>query len=415
MKRVEYIAIVGGGPAGAALATHLVRAGRQVVIFDAGKRPDLVVGESLVPAMIPLLQELGVEAEIARVSTFKPGATFFIHPEHHGSFFFDRAGGRVPSYAYNTPRQAFDTIIFKNALKSGAIHIPRRPTLLVDQARRNLALDQESLELWSTAIGGSKPDMIIDATGRSRTFAKLLGLPYREGGRRDTALFAHVESTKTTYEGHIHINRLTSGWCWRIPLPGRMSLGIVAPHESLRRFGTTAGEQYDLLCRENETLREYLDGATRVTPVMKYTNYQLTTEQWTGDNWALLGDAGGFIDPIFSSGLLLALEGAAELAQAITSRWDRAASRYQGTMLRKLEAWRSLIETFYDGRLFSMFRLKSIYSDSRGVAGISKLLDKQLALALSGVAPDSTRRLWLLRLLMLYLRSSAGNSRLRIA
>jgi flavin-dependent dehydrogenase len=148
---------------------------------------------------------------------------------------------------------------------------------------------------------------------------------------------------------------------------------------------------------------------------MKYSNYQLASQRWVGSSWALLGDAGGFIDPIFSSGLLLALEGAAELAHAINNGWDRNAQRYEKTMARKLAAWRSLIESFYDGRMFSLFRLKRIYADSKLFRYPSDLVDRQLALALSGVAPASTRRLWLLSFLLRYLNGSSKRYRLKIA
>jgi flavin-dependent dehydrogenase len=148
---------------------------------------------------------------------------------------------------------------------------------------------------------------------------------------------------------------------------------------------------------------------------MKYSNYQMCSNRWTGKTWALVGDAGGFIDPIFSSGLLLALEGASELAQAILSGWDAGAKRYEKTMHRKMTAWRTLIQSFYDGRFFSLFRLRSIYGSRTLLRPITKLVDQQLALALSGVAPTSKRRLWLLTFLLHRLKRAKVPSRFRIA
>jgi flavin-dependent dehydrogenase len=415
MRKIQSVAIIGGGPAGAALATHLRRAGKTVAIFDTGRRPELVVGESLVPALIPLLQELGVEEEIAAVSTYKPGATFYTAPDKEVSFLFAQAGRRSPNYAYNVPRADFDAIVLQNAARHGAHIIPKLAHLSLAAGSSRISLAPKSLDAWREATGSDQPDLVVDASGRSRTIAKLLKLPGWEGSRKDIAIFAHLRTTETSYEGHIHINRLKRGWSWRIPLPGCVSVGVVISRDALKDYGDTAEEQYERLCREEPILSAYTRGAQRVTPVMKYTNYQMASHVWTDPSWALLGDAGGFIDPIFSSGLLLALEGASELAQAITKGWDRHAKRYEKTMRVKLSAWRSLIESFYDGRIFSLFRLRGIYAESRLVSLISRRVNQQLALALSGTAPTSRRRLWLLNLLLTYLRRSRGNSRVRIA
>ena len=415
MKEVQSIAIIGGGPAGAALATHLHRAGTTVAIFDLGRRPPLVVGESLVPALIPLLQELGVEDAVKAVSTYKPGATFYTTPEKEVSFFFNRAGRGAPTYAYNVPRADFDNILLQNAVKKGVALIQRSAGFTKTEGTGELALNDESLALWREATGTNQPDLIVDASGRSRTVAKLLGLPSWEGNRKDVAIFAHLKSTETPHEGHIHINRLKRGWSWRIPLPDSVSVGIVISRDALQEYGNTAEEQYERLCREEPVLRTYIHNAERLTPVMKYTNYQMASNTWTGSSWALLGDAGGFIDPIFSSGLLLALEGASELATAITGGWHHGAKRYEKIMLRKLSAWRYLIDSFYDGRIFSLFRLRDIYANSRWVSVITRRVDQQLALALSGVAPTNRRRLWLLNFLLTYLNRSAARPRVKIA
>jgi flavin-dependent dehydrogenase len=420
MKAVSSVVIVGGGPAGSALAIHLRRAGKTVAIFDPGQRPPLLVGESLVPALVPLLKELGVEDAVRVVSTHKPGATFYTTPEKEISFLFQRAGRGSPTYAYNVPRDTFDAILLEKAVQEGALLIARRAgfrpgvTALDDHSPAAL-LDDETLQAWRTATGVESPDLVVDASGRSRALAKLFKLPSWEGDRKDVAIFAHLPSVEAPHQGHIHINRLRHGWSWRIPLPDRVSVGIVISRDALRQYGDSAEEQYERLCREEPVLRGYIRNAERLTPVMKYTNYQMASHTWTGSSWALLGDAGGFIDPIFSSGLLLALEGARELASAITKGWRSHACKYERTMRRKLSCWRSLIGAFYDGRVFSLFRLRDIYANSRSIRVIIAKVDQQLALALSGAAPTSRRRLWLLNGLLWALGRSKTSPRVRIA
>lgn len=416
MKRnISSVAIVGGGPAGAALATHLRRAGITVAIFDMGRRPPLVVGESLVPALIPLLQKLGIEKEVAAISTYKPGATFYTTPEQEVSFFFNRAGRGSPTYAYNVPRAGFDSIVLQNAISLGVPVINQLASFSPSSSTDELAFDDKTLATWRQTTGLDTPDLIVDASGRSRTVAKLLNIPSWEGTRKDVALFAHLRAAETPHEGHIHINRLKRGWSWRIPLPGCVSVGVVIPREALSSYGSSAEEQYDRLCKEEPVLSSFTQDCERLTPVMKYTNYQMAAERWTGRSWALLGDAGGFIDPIFSSGLLLALEGASALAEAILSDWETSSQQYQRTMNKKLSAWRSLIESFYDGRIFSIFRLRNIYARSPGISFIARRVEQQLALALSGVAPTSKRRLWLLNFLLRYLGKAGKRSRVRIS
>lgn len=420
MNHISSVAIVGGGPAGAALATYLRQAGKTVALFDPGKRPELIVGESLVPALIPHLRRLGIEDSVKAIATYKPGATFYTTPEREVSFLFNRAGRGSPTYAYNVPRAEFDTLVMKNAESRGVAIIKHAASLgraaITDLSNPpEIALEEKSLTAWRNATGCEHPDLIVDASGRSRTIARLLQIPTREGTRKDIALFAHLRSTETPHEGHIHINRLKRGWSWRIPLPGCVSVGVVIPKDAIEEYGTSKEEQYDRLCSEEPILTSFIKERERLTPVMKYSNYQLAAERWTGASWALLGDAGGFVDPIFSSGLLLALEGSRELADAIISGWHRGAARYEKTMLKKLAAWRYLVESYYDGRIFSIFRLREIYEKSRGVAFLARRVEQQLALALSGAAPTSTRRLWLLHLLLHYLKQSATPSRIRIS
>ncbi len=413
---IRSVAVIGGGPAGSALGILLARRGVKVAIFEAGRRPSLIVGESLVPALVPLLQKLGIESDVASVSTYKPGATFFTSPEQEFSFFFRNAGRSCPPYSYNVPREAFDAIVKHAAVRGGAVIINQRAGLRTDRSNDTVSLDESTLLTWRAHMGTQAPDLVVDASGRSRTLAKLLNLESWEGTRRDVALFAHLRAVETTHEGHIHINRLKQGWSWRIPLPGRVSLGVVIPQESLTQYGHSAEEQYERLCAEEPILRSYIEDRTRLTEVMKYSNYQLASHRWAGRSWALLGDAGGFIDPIFSSGLLLALEGAFELERAIVAGWGpKDAARYETAMVKKLDAWRSLIDSFYDGRMFSLFRLRRLYSRSRLFGFIVRRVDQQLALALSGVAPTSKVKLWLLNGLLDHLRNSHSHHRLKIA
>jgi len=352
----ERIAILGAGPAGSSTAALLAKAGKNVVLFDSGKRPPLVVGESLIPAVIPLLRQLGVEDEVKSFSVYKPGATFRMD-EVENHYLFGEFGRLFPGYAYNSPRDQFDMAILNAAKRAGAKHLVGLAHIQHTPGSDHIELDSDSLALASKALGGS-PELIIDATGRNRMFANQAEIPSRTGPRKDMVLFAHIDHAKTTMPGNIHIGRLTHGWNWFIPLPGRMSLGIVMDSAHWDAHGSTNEERYDHIRNTEPMLTEYAAGATRLTPVMKYNNYQLVTKRFVGDGWALVGDAGGFVDPIFSSGLFLAMSSAANLAKAIVQGSPRAMQNYQSETLRLITTWQRIVDLYYAGALFTLFKVR---------------------------------------------------------
>jgi flavin-dependent dehydrogenase len=111
-------------------------------------------------------------------------------------------------------------------------------------------LNAETLTATAEFCSG-QPDLIVDATGRVRLLPNLMGIKSREGGRKDTALFAHLDQTRLYQDGYVHSSRLDHGWSWRIPLPGRVSLGIVIGAQHLPKFGATKEERYDNLLKQD--------------------------------------------------------------------------------------------------------------------------------------------------------------------
>jgi flavin-dependent dehydrogenase len=348
------VAILGAGPSGASLATWLARDGVQVTLFDGGRRPPLVVGESLVPAVIPILRRLGIEEEVASWSVVKPGATFVFDADDELSFRFDEVRGARTTYSYNVPRDRLDACIRDAALRAGARRVPVHARLVRDVDGARVLLADESLEAAGLAV---QPDFVVDAAGRTGCIARLLDLPAVRGERRDTALHAHMEGVPLRMPGNVHTDRLRHGWAWRIPLPGRVSVGLVMDGRAIREFGAGAEEQFDACLRHDPALRDWGVTAKRISPVVKYTNYQLRHTRGVGPNWALLGDAFGFVDPVFSSGLLVALDGACVLAAALRKGGAEALERYEAHVLRHLANWHRVVGYFYDGRLFTLIKV----------------------------------------------------------
>ena len=350
---IRSVAVVGAGPAGSYLATMLARAGIEVVVFARGKRPPLLIGESLVPAIVPFLRELGIEDEVRGYAVFKPGATWIFNPGDGISFEFKNVRKAKNPYAYNVPRDRFDASFVAAAARAGATIVEHTATVERDGDDRVRLADAT----MAAAALDRQPDLVVDATGRARLLSNALGLPFDSGGRRDTALFAHLEGVPLVLPGNVHTERLQRGWAWRIPLPGRVSVGIVVEGEHLRTFGDTIEEQFDNYLRSDPSTAPWAATARRLTPVVKYTNYQLVSLRGVGANWALVGDAFGFVDPVFSSGLLISLDSARELARAIRIGTPRALARYERHVLSHVRSWRRAVGYFYDGRLFTLLKV----------------------------------------------------------
>lgn len=239
-----------------------------------------------------------------------------------------------------------------------------------DGGSDRVLLDAETLARCGDALDG-QPDLIVDSAGRGRILGNLMDVEIVQVERADTALHAHVEGVEVKVESNIHTDRMEHGWCWRIPLPGKVSVGIVVDADYIAKFGNTPEERFDRYLSHDAHLRDWMAPAKRVTPVMEYTAYQIISTRGVGENWALLGDSFGFIDPVFSSGLLLAFLGAEELSKAILDGSDKAFARYEKKIQRNVKAWQDVIRYWYDGRLLTLFQVGDVVRSTL----IGKLLD----------------------------------------
>jgi flavin-dependent dehydrogenase len=348
-----------------------------------------------------MLRKFGLEDEVRGFGTFKPGATFNLSHDVNFTFFFNQLTGNTASYSYNVPRDRFDDALLENASRAGAKVFEASAKVERVAGTDRVQLARETLE----TMGGffpEPPDLLVDATGRLRLLPNLLGIPTREGRRRDTALFAHVDQTRLEHAGHVHTTRLEHGWSWRIPLPGRVSLGMVIGAEHLPKFGTTKEERYDNLMKQDSVLRSVAGDARRLTPVMEYTNYHLVSERMVGDGWALVGDTAGFIDPVFSSGLFLGMESAHLLASAIGDGSPAAFQGYQREVVHHLETWNEIVSYFYNGRLFTFFKVGEMLRDTLLVKLTRPHINKHLGRIFSGAASSSPYSVGLLRFGMKY-------------
>jgi flavin-dependent dehydrogenase len=187
-------------------------------------------------------------------------------------------------------------------------------------------------------------------------FARQLGLPAVRGPRNDVAHFAHFENFdhREVPEGQVIISVLKSGWSWRIPLPGKLSVGIVMNQEAAAKLGATAEERLQTAIRTEPVLWEAGQGARIVSEAMTYRNYQLISERGHGPGWVTLGDAFGFVDPMLSPGLFMAMKSAELLDQHVFALGGEGSPRYEDEVRDWHRSWQELVDYFYDGRVLRM-------------------------------------------------------------
>jgi flavin-dependent dehydrogenase len=322
-----------------------------VTLFDDGRRPELIVGESLIPGVIPVLRKLGLEERAAAICQHKPGVTFTLNASEKIEFCFQSlAGTSVPTYAFNAPRPAFDQLIDDRADELGARRVRTRAKIERGGAD-GLRLAPDTLEQapwWR----GQQPDLLVDASGRSRFFAHALEIPAEIGPRKDVAYFAHYEGFEENKpHGQVIIGRLAEGWCWRIPLPGRLSVGVVMNKDAAAKLGATPEDRLEAAIQRDPLLSAAGRNRRRLTEVFTYTNYQLVSTRGFGPGWVMSGDAFGFVDPMLSPGVFLALHS----AELLSDNLDNLEA-YSLEMRKLIRAWMGLIKYFYDGRIFALYQ-----------------------------------------------------------
>jgi flavin-dependent dehydrogenase len=414
------VAIVGAGPAGSALAILLARQGAEVTLFDDGRRPELLVGESLVPAVVPILQRLGLEDETATCGPRKPGVTFFWSPTTRFSFTFARFAPTVFPYAYNIARPQFDDAIVAKAVLAGVHRVVTRahlePAASAATGDAELRLDRETLAA-APMLGGRQPDLIVDATGRARQAARALGIPARFGPRKDVAHFAHFENFRWEEPpGQVLITRGEAGWSWCIPLKDRLSVGIVLGQDDAAALGRTPEERLQQAITRSPRLSRIVADGKRVTGVATYANYQLVSQRGLGPGWVMAGDAFGFVDPMLSPGVFLALRSAELIADALTPLLQRKATPsptelasalapYAATQTEMLTAWLELVAYLYDGRLLALLEAGQDWLEGRsGVlkTALQNHIERHIALQATGTATTARYSRGLLRVLSRY-------------
>jgi flavin-dependent dehydrogenase len=318
------VLVIGGGPAGSTISALLAQQGRDVVLLEKSHHPRFHIGESLLPLNLELFERLGVAKEIEAIGMPKYGVEF-VSPWHDKPSMLDFGDAWDKAYpsSYQVRRADFDHVLFRNAVRRGARAIEGCRVKQVDfhpggatvTARREDGGEQT----WRTKF-------VVDASGRDTFLASRFGCKQRDKKHNSAAIFGHfsgVTRLPGRLQGNISIFWFDHGWFWLIPLQGdATSIGAVCwPYYMKTR--STEPQQFLLdtiaLCRP---LTERMRNARLASPVTATGNYSYTSRRAVGANYIMLGDAFAFIDPIFSTGVYLAMHSAFVGARTVVTCID---------------------------------------------------------------------------------------------
>jgi flavin-dependent dehydrogenase len=315
------IAVIGGGPAGSTAATLLAQRGYRVVAFEKARHPRFHIGESLLPMNLPLFDRLGVHEKVRALGVYKPGADFEADNERgYNTYAFARAIGNSPPHAYQVWRQDFDAMLFRHAQECGADTREGHEVVQVEQQ------DSRCTRLEVRTDAGASYRLqaryLIDASGRDTFLAAKKRLRRKNPEHQSAAIFGHfraVERRPGADAGNISIYSFAHGWMWMIPLPdGVMSVGAVCRPEYLKQRKTSPKEFLLESLAANAALWRRMEHAQLLGDEVRVTgNYSYDSRQMGGPGWVLIGDAFAFLDPVFSSGVYLAMSGAEQAAEVV--------------------------------------------------------------------------------------------------
>jgi flavin-dependent dehydrogenase len=394
--------VIGCGPAGSTIAALLAQRGRDVVVCDKDRHPRFHIGESLLPQNRGVFERLGISEEVERIAMIKYGAEFVspVHEERKTYDFGDAFDKRWP-YAYQVRRSQFDHLLLHNARRKGAkVHEGARVRAAEFTAAGPTTLavehDDGTRSQW-------RAQFLVDASGRDTFLANMLGFKRKNPNHNSAAIYGHFTEARRlegAAEGNISIFWFEHGWFWFIPLKdGTTSVGAVCwPYYTKTRKTDPTQFLMDTiaLCPE---LATRLRTARITGPATATGNYSYTCTRMTGERYLLVGDAWAFVDPVFSSGVHLAMNSAALGADVVDELLrDPAAARRLNAQFER-DVRRGLTRfSWFIYRMTSPIT-RRLFMAPRNVLGVRNAVTSVLAGQVFDKAGPVGPRLWLFRII----------------
>ncbi|HUT50527.1 MAG TPA: NAD(P)/FAD-dependent oxidoreductase [Alphaproteobacteria bacterium] len=356
--------VVGGGPAGSTASTLLSDQGWNVALVEKDKHPRFHIGESLLPWNLPIFERLSVLDEVRKIGVVKNGIDFSVPSDESGiSFAFRDARAPTPPSAFQVKRSDLDELLLRNAAKHG-VHV-------VEETRvTQLDLDHPDAVIVDTAGPNDTAArwtarFVVDASGRDTLLGRALSLKERHPTHKSAALFSHftgVRRSEGAGAGNIGIHWFERGWIWTIPLRDDItSVGVVAAPSYFQNQEQTPEEQLRQSIALSPAVAARMRHAEMVLPATATGNFSYICRRMWGERFMLVGDAYAFIDPVFSSGVFLAMDGAASAAGAIDAylrdpqRGKASLRRHERRTKRAIRNYSWFIERFNEPATKALF------------------------------------------------------------
>lgn len=353
------VIILGGGPAGSSAATLLSRAGRRVVVLERENFPRFKIGESLLPYSTEQFDRLGIREKLDARFIIKHGAEINTSCGNHTLRFYFREGLEVSHpTAYQVTRSEFDKVMLEHAAEHGA-------EVREGTAVQKVEFDDEGGTVHLAGRETLRGRYILDATGRQSLIGNQFGLKKTYSHLKKFSVYAHFENVDREPGVNGTLIRLIRGsdrWFWMIPLTEtRMSIGVVLDAATFRAAKLSPEAFLQQAIEEQPLITDRLSEAHRDSSVYAVGDYSYRNTKLTGNRWILAGDAAGFIDPVFSTGVFMGLVSGEDAADALDialstpHRAPREFARYEKKLNRVMDLYLRFVTAWYTPEFIEVF------------------------------------------------------------
>ncbi|MCX7098135.1 MAG: NAD(P)/FAD-dependent oxidoreductase [Methylococcales bacterium] len=358
INQTSKVLIIGAGPSGSIAGALLRNKGYQVTILERQQFPRFSIGESLLPQCMEFIQQAGMmEAVVEAGFQFKNGAVFVCGNRHTEFYFEDKFTDGIGT-TFQVQRGRFDKVLADEAVRMGVdIH------WLMDVVATDFSGERPKLTVKNQA-GDTlyyEADFVLDASGFGRILPRLLDLESPSGFPVRQAVFGHIEDRIEDAQFDRNKIRVTVHpehgdiWYWLIPFSnGRSSVGVVAKPEFYQAWGDDYDRALQDIIQQDQNLSQVLKNAVFDDKINTIIGYSANVKSLFGKGYALLGNAGEFLDPVFSSGVTIAMKSAVLAADILDRQfknepvdWEKD---YALALQRGVDTFRVYVDSWYDGR-----------------------------------------------------------------